>query len=531
VNALRAIARATVAEAVRSRVLLGLVIGLALALVGLAVSATGDGTEVGRARAFVAKALDATWALLALAAVFLSATSLAREIEDGRAIPVAVTPVRSIEVLAGKWLGLGLVLATVLAGAMGATVGVLFFEARRASPEGREQIERELMVSRNVLRPPKLDAKVTSSIELDAAMAVGAEPPVHLLPLLRARQRLEQVKRQGALPPGTKEEKALAEIYKDEVVRALSVGPQKTIRWRFGPLDPAPDAESITIRYRYRILEALPPGQGPAGAFSINVIGTTNPIEKGIRSAPDAVHEMPAPAELLREPVSLASPLDGTVQSVDVRPDGERRVNVDGTVLRVPPGFKFAAAPGQAVRRGQVLATSEKIFLEIVYRNLERTGVTVVFTPEGIELLYVDRPFATNVVTAFVVILGRLLFLLAVGLAASTFLDGKVAALATFFVLAVAAGHGFLDDAVGPILATQEDNVFGILDVPVKAILRAVLLALPDLGAVDPSVELAQGRNVAGALATASLALGSAILGLGAGALALARRELGGGAP
>ncbi len=143
-----AVLRVTVSEAVRSRVAAALVLGLAGLLLALSFGARGDGTEAGRLRAFLAAALDATWALLALAAVFLSTTTLARELEDGRAIPIGVTPVSPLALLAGKCAGIVSVLGLVLALALAWTAGVVLLRVRDATPVGRKAITDELLVAR-----------------------------------------------------------------------------------------------------------------------------------------------------------------------------------------------------------------------------------------------------------------------------------------------------------------------------------------------------------------------------------------------
>jgi hypothetical protein len=512
------IAKVTVKEAVRSRVLLGLVLGLALVLGLLAAQAAGDGTELGRTRAFLAGALDATWALLALAAVFLSTTSLSRELDDGRAIPILVTPATTLRILVGKWLGLGLVLGGVLAIALVASVALVRVRASAAPAEERDRIEREVLVSRMGERPPRLET------QLGAFDTLTLEPGSPSQRALEAAQaRLAALARSGELPKDVKPEDALARLLKDEIVRQLTVLPNHRITWLIGPIDPAPGTESVALRYRYHLLESLPLGKGPRGAFEIVAVGQKDALVREVSSTPESFHEILGPPGLLEKP-EIHSPVDGRVTAVDETP--ERRVVVEGTVVPIAPGYDLRVRPGQTVRRGDLLASSDKVWLQVSYDNLD-PSVVVVFPPEGVEILHVDRPFLANVVAAFGLVLGRVLFLLAVGLALTTFLDGKVAALAAFFVLLVAASHGYLESAVGPILAAATDNVFGILDVPVKAILRAVLFLLPDLGRYDAGEALAYGRDVRGVLASlGGLALAGGGAALLLGSWILERREL-----
>jgi hypothetical protein len=501
VRPLLAIARVTVADAIRSRLALALVIGLAGALGVLAAQATGDGSATGGVRAFLSAALDATWALLALAAVFLSTSSLSRELEDGRAIPIGVTPVRAAEILLGKCLGIGAVLAVALGLALAFTIVVVTARARSAPPEDRARIEAEILTARAELDPPRID---TDSKEIQK----------------RAQDRLERilVEDPKAVPPGTKTEAVLKKLLDDELVQALSVRSGQTFTWHFDPIDPAPDADSITLRFKYRTLPEMPSGAGPRGAFALDVAGKRVQVWE-IASAPRAWHELTLGGKYLRRPVIL------TADGGKVTRATEAEVTVDGRTQPLPEGYKATVSEGDQLSPRAVIARAEKITLSVTYQNVE-PDVVVTFPPEGVALLVSDRNLGANVFAAFGLLLGRLVFLVACGLALSTFLEGRVAALATFFVLAVAASHGFLESAVGPILASPEENVFGILDVPIKGLLRGVLWLLPDLGRFDAGEALAQGRSVLGAGLSLLLALlgggGSLVLG----STILERREL-----
>ena len=499
-----AVLRVTVSEAVRSRVAAALVLGLAGLLLALSFGARGDGTEAGRLRAFLAAALDATWALLALAAVFLSTTTLARELEDGRAIPIGVTPVSPLALLAGKCAGIVSVLGLVLALALAWTAGVVLLRVQDATPAGRKAITDELLVARAELTPPRLDADTPSVIE-------------------SAKARFLALKRENELPPEMSPEVALRKLLDDEVVRALSVGPEREIGWDFEPVPPVRDASAIALRFKYRTVPCasappLEPGQGPRGRFKLWVSGFVR-AEWDTRSSPEMHHEITQEGNFLWS--ELAAPVSGKVTHV-----APGSIAIDGTPLAVPEDYKLLVSEGDPVTLEQVVARATRIHFRVTYENHD-PRCAVVFRPEGVSLLYPDRSLGANFLAAFGLLLGRLVFLAATGLALSTFLEGRVAALATFFVLAVAAAHGFLDDAVGPVLASSMDNVFGPLDVPVKAILRAVLWILPDLGRQDAGEALAQGRVVPGALASlSSLGVFAGGVALALGSSVLGRREL-----
>src|SRR5262249_14547628 len=155
-------------------------------------------------------------------------------------------------------------------------------------------------------------------------------------------------------------------------------------------------------------------------------------------SAPVVYHELPAPGFIVRQPI-LRSPVEGPVADVRENERGDHNIIIGGQTFEVTKEFQLSVAKGQNLNAGDPVASSDAVWLAVRYRNTDRPGVIVVFPPEGVELLYATRTFEQNLLAAFGVLFGRLLFVAAIGLALSTFLDGKVAALATVFVLVVAA--------------------------------------------------------------------------------------------
>jgi len=175
-------------------------------------------------------------------------------------------------------------------------------------------------------------------------------------------------------------------------------------------------------------------------------------------------------------------------------------------------------------------AVSGKERVGVEYTNLDDRAVAVVFPPGGVELLVPAHGFAANLLRAFLIFGARTSFIVALGLALATVLDGKVATLGTLSFVVIGAAHAFLDEAVGPIVArSATDRVFGPADAVVKAILSGVLELVPDLSAGDPAAAVQGGLAVSGvAAALLGLALARSAIVLVLGALALSRREIGG---
>jgi hypothetical protein len=135
----------------------GLLLG---AVVLLPVLLKDDGTARGFTQILLTYNLGVIAALLGLATVWLACGTLARDIEDGSMMVVAVKPVARWQVWLGKWFGLLLLNAALLAASGGSVYGLLQWRAGRmehaagrALAEGRTneaaRVQRELAVLRN----------------------------------------------------------------------------------------------------------------------------------------------------------------------------------------------------------------------------------------------------------------------------------------------------------------------------------------------------------------------------------------------
>ena len=151
-----AIAWLTCRESVRSGTAVSLLC-LALAAVGwLALTLQGDGTLAGQAEVFLRYASGAAISILGLASLWLGAGRIASEVDDRTIQTIVVKPVRTAEIWIGKWLGLVLVNAALLA-AVGCVVvaGVAWILHRSGSraQQERDDAIRRVMVCRTPLAP------------------------------------------------------------------------------------------------------------------------------------------------------------------------------------------------------------------------------------------------------------------------------------------------------------------------------------------------------------------------------------------
>ncbi len=120
------IAILTFRESVRSKLVLALAVAIAILVGGLPFLLKGDGTPVGVARMTLLYPLGAAFSFLALVAPWTAAASLASDVKGRTLQLVRVKPIRMWQLWCGKWFGLLILYALLLAGAF---MGVYFHMA------------------------------------------------------------------------------------------------------------------------------------------------------------------------------------------------------------------------------------------------------------------------------------------------------------------------------------------------------------------------------------------------------------------
>lgn len=132
-------------------VLTGLLLG---AVVALPILLKDDGTAHGFIQIMLTYTLSVISTLLGLSTLWLACGTLARDIEDGQMQMVAVKPVARWEIWIGKWLGILMVNAVLLALAGAGVYGLLQWRAHRLPAREQAILRNEIFVARGSLREP-----------------------------------------------------------------------------------------------------------------------------------------------------------------------------------------------------------------------------------------------------------------------------------------------------------------------------------------------------------------------------------------
>ena len=195
------IAFLTVKAAFRFR----LVVVLAALLLGVVILLPAlikhDGSARGFAQIVLTYTLGAITTLLGFATLWLACGTLARDVEECQMQMVAVKPVARWEIWLGKWLGIMLLNALLLALSGTAVYVLMQVQARELTPREQTILRNEVLVARGSIKEPLPDHK-------EAAERLFQERLKKLAPnaldreLLR-KQALEQVKWREQLVPSS----------------------------------------------------------------------------------------------------------------------------------------------------------------------------------------------------------------------------------------------------------------------------------------------------------------------------------------
>ncbi len=232
-----AIARNTIAQGLRMKVPLILIAFLLIVIPVLPLLLKSDGTAKGQAQLILTYSLNTASFLLCLLAVFLSVSTLRSDFKGKQIYIVDTTRAGRWEVLVGKWLGVVLLIAVLLA-AMGTAVYVMVKTVVRPADNLEARVlNQEVFTARARIKPERLDTKTL------------------------ARQYLKRFKEEGRIPADVTEKMALMQLqvfaqrYHNTV---LALFPRK---WEFRGL-PLPESGDEVITVRYKLSAASKPPDG-----------------------------------------------------------------------------------------------------------------------------------------------------------------------------------------------------------------------------------------------------------------------------
>jgi hypothetical protein len=193
-----------------------------------------DGTARGFTQIILTYTLTLTTTLLGFATLWLSCGVLAREIEEAQIQMVVVKPIARWQIWIGKWLGILMLNAMLLALAGVAIFTLMQVRASKLPPKERAVLRDEIFVARKVAleEHPDYDSEARAVLHRELQKGI----PLEGVTIAQAQQFIrEQVKAHYQLvPPGMRRE---WKIYVGDPAKLRDV--PMVIRTRFEP--PVPD--------------------------------------------------------------------------------------------------------------------------------------------------------------------------------------------------------------------------------------------------------------------------------------------------
>ncbi|MCK5802896.1 MAG: ABC transporter permease [Lentisphaeria bacterium] len=229
----RAIVIQTVRSAVRSHVFHVLFAFIAIAMFGLPLMVSGDGTAQGLVQIALTYSLGVIMALVSATTVWLACSQLPREVENYTIHMVATKPCPRFSIWLGKWFGVFLMNTLIFLVSAGTIYGLVFARLAWAKYKGRVseqdmvQLHNEVLVGRRAFQ--------------------SEEPPFIQLTEAEYEKRLQE----GKLDKEHNKGFVLSEIYRQLKNKSASVPPGTSKRWVFKNVSVDSVDEMVFLRYRH----------------------------------------------------------------------------------------------------------------------------------------------------------------------------------------------------------------------------------------------------------------------------------------
>ncbi len=205
-----AIAKDTVRKQARSGTVACTGVFLMLSVAAVSLSIQGDGVLAGELSVMIRYSLAVALLVLAVVTLWVSCGAVSREVADRRIHVVATKPVRKIEIWLGKWVGIMALNSIALAAAFLLVYAVV--SVRMASETNGGQIRRartKVVTARRAFAPINTDFT------------------------RKAREKLEELRRNEDIPSDVTDREIVAEVKRQMVFRHYTVSRGQSRKWIF----------------------------------------------------------------------------------------------------------------------------------------------------------------------------------------------------------------------------------------------------------------------------------------------------------
>ncbi|XAL98151.1 hypothetical protein OT109_11140 [Phycisphaeraceae bacterium D3-23] len=533
------VARTMIEEAVRLRITLISIIMLLVGLPALAAAASGDDRLTYIVQRFLTYALIFVSFKLSVMTVVLASYTTSRDIKQKLVHMSLTKPINRAQYLAGKWLGIMLLNAVLLAvsgvAIAGFTRGLAGGQALNA--EDKEQVQKEVLTARISQVPAPVAGTVEEMVQrvLEGKQAMDpdrfGDPPDPDVP-------------GSGTPASALPEQVYQEVFSEALANWFTIGPNQYTTYRFAGLELARENAILAGLEAERMLIGLGLTAEQARNFVMlqNYEPGAKPLDIDITAlmTEEQYNEIVAvinseKVQFSFNPYTKPEPEDGmVVMMLDVngrawpmREPVQDQTGVGDAIL--PSGIIKVAVDAPHDMPLPAWLIDDEGVLEIsiavpAQRPLGQTGQMVAQTPIQFnrkdavpEIFYRVGTFEGNLARSMAVLWVRLAFLAMFSLLMGALFSFPVACLAGLLIYVIAAFSGFLAEAVTSFSSVQDaDTTWGVVSGAVSNFFAAlgngaivdalklliglfaklVMLLVPSFGEFNPGPELADGKIV-----------------------------------
>jgi hypothetical protein len=288
-----AVARNTLAGALRMKIAAVVVVLLAALLPMMSMVMVGDGTLLGKLQTFSSYSLGLVGFMLCVLTIAVSSFTLSEEIRRKQIFLAVTKPIARWQLLLGKFLGviiLDVILLITFAGLVYGLTCLIPYIAK-ASPQERLAAQNEFFTAREGLKTSEDIVQLNKRVE----------------------ERYHQLEKDHRLPESMTQAEIFSQLVNEERTREQSINPGQTRQWDFHGVRPASDPNTmIFVRFKYDAT-VTPPDGNVYGLWSVGDLTSyvqgslTTPVYNVTRSAATRViQEFSIPANAVTKQGDLS---------------------------------------------------------------------------------------------------------------------------------------------------------------------------------------------------------------------------------
>ena len=228
-NKILAIAGIAMRNAVRSRIVITLFAILLMVIIGLPLTVKSDGTLAGQVRLLIGYTLGLVSFILSLATLWAGCGAVSLEIQERQIHLVVTKPVHRMQIWLGKWVGLLMLNAMLLAFSGAVVYGLL----------------------RWTTRPAKLTAEQRAELRENTLIACTVQTPQPIHVEDEVRKELDSLRAAKTLPPDVPESEVAKTLRQKLLLQAYSVSPGGARQWTFPAPPKIPADPPLLFRFRF----------------------------------------------------------------------------------------------------------------------------------------------------------------------------------------------------------------------------------------------------------------------------------------